>query len=71
MRLTTRELVMVEILIEAAIETEKTSRAESLERLDKHVDDKYRQMDADNVAWSDNRVTELLALLNKIAAVGL
>ena len=66
MTLTWDERYLLRVAVTHEIAREQDELNAARERLPEQVDDKYRQMDADNIAWTENRIAELSAILAKL-----
>ena len=71
MTLTIDERCLLRVVLKREIDHERGELDAARDRLRKHDDDKYRKMDADNIAWSEQRIAELSDLLKKISSVGM
>ena len=66
MTLTWDERYLLRVAVTHEIAREQDELNAARERLPEQVGDKYRQMDADNIAWTENRIAELSAILAKL-----
>ena len=66
MTLTWDERYLLRVAVTHEIAREQGELDAARERLPEHDSDKYRQMDADNIAWLEQRVAELSGILAKL-----
>ena len=66
MTLTWYERYLLRVAVTHEIARERDELNAARERLAEHDSDKFRQMDADNIAWFEQRVAELSGILAKL-----